>query len=153
MLAFLWVAFIVVSVLAMVAMVLTGRYPRAMFEFNVGVLRWTWRVPYYAFGAFGTDRYPPFTLAAPAYPAHLEVDYPKRLSRGLALVKWWLLAIPLSLIVGLFVGAGGTGTPFRGSSTAAAGGAGLIGMLVVIAAVVPWSPAGTRSRSSTSSWA
>jgi Domain of unknown function (DUF4389) len=134
-LAFLWVAFAVLSVAAFFAILFTGRYPRRIFEFNVGVLRWTWRVQYYAIGAFGTDRYPPFTLADdPSYPARLEVAYPGQLSRGLVLVKWWLLALPHYLIVGLFTG-GGWWLAWR-AGNATWTGFGLIGILALIAAVV-----------------
>ena len=136
-LAFLWLAFAVLSVVAFFAILFTGRYPRGIFEFNVGVLRWTWRVQYYAIGGFGTDKYPPFTLADdPGYPAHLEIDYPNHLSRGLVLVKWWLLAIPQYLIVGLFTGSGVWFAWQFGSRDAGWSGVGLIGILALIAAVI-----------------
>ena len=125
-LAFLWLAFVVLTVVAGVAILFTGRYPRGIFEFNVGVLRWSWRVTYYATtGGLGTDRYPPFSLGPePDYPATLDVAYPAHLSNGLVLVKWWLLAIPHYLVVGALVG-----------GSVQAGAPGLLGVLVVIAAV------------------
>src|SRR3954452_20191321 len=137
-LLFLWIAFFAVSVVAFFAILFTARYPRAMFDFNVGVLRWTWRVHYYGYGALGTARYPPFTLAEANYPAHLDVAYPERLSRGLVLVKWWLLAIPQYVVVSILVGgglyAGSRATTDNGWNGGWAAG-GLVGLLVLIAAI------------------
>jgi len=135
-LVFLWIGFVAVSLVAFVAVLATGRYPRALFDYNVGVLRWTWRVTYYAYGALGTDRYPPFSLDdVPDYPARLDIDYPDHLSRGLVLVKWWLLALPHYLVIGFFLG-GSTWVAQQEDWTFNTGGPGLIGLLVLVAAVV-----------------
>jgi hypothetical protein len=136
-LAFLWAAVAVLWLVSLFAIAFTGRYPRGIFDFNVGVMRWTWRVSYYAFGAAATDQYPPFTLRSDVgYPTSLEVEYPERLSRGLVWVKWWLLAIPHYLIVGLFTsGLVWWATEIDGDRALEIGG-GLIGILVLVAVIV-----------------
>ena len=102
---FLGIAFAVCWVISLFAILFTGKYPRGLFDFNVGVLRWGWRVGFYSYMALGTDKYPPFNLDEdPGYPADLYVQYPEKLSQGLVLVKWWLLAIPQWIIVFVFQG-------------------------------------------------
>lgn len=51
---FLWLGFVVVGIAAFFAILFTGRYPPSMFEFNVGVLRWSWQVAYYSYRVLGT---------------------------------------------------------------------------------------------------
>jgi hypothetical protein len=136
-LAFLWIALVIVTVVAFFAILFTGRYPRAIFDFNVGVLRWTWRVAFYSYSALGTDRYPPFTLAdVPDYPARLDVDYPQALSRGLVLVKWWLLALPHYLVVAVFAGGAWAGLNAANDHGGWSSGGGLIGLLVFVSGIV-----------------
>jgi hypothetical protein len=135
-LAFLWVAFVVLTVVAYVAVLFTGRYPESIFTFNVGVLRWHWRVGYYGYQALGTDRYPPFTLAdVPDYPAGLAIDYPPRTKRWLPLVAW-LLALPQLFIIGALNSTGGWQIYRNGSGREWASWTfGLLGILVLVAAL------------------
>ena len=120
------IAFFFTWLVSLFAILFTGHYPKGLFNFNVGVLRWWWRVNFYAYSALGTDKYPPFSLDTdPTYPADLEVTYPEKLSNGLVLIKWWLLAIPHLIIVGIFQGGYG-----------GRGGCGLVSLLAIISAIV-----------------
>lgn len=103
-LVFLSIGAIVAWVIALFAILFTEKYPRPLFNYTVGVMRWRWRVLYYM-AVLGTNRYPPFSLESnDDYPADLHVDYPEKLHRWLVLVKWWVLAIPQYLIVLAFAG-------------------------------------------------
>lgn len=130
-LAILWIAFVIVTIAAGFAILFTGRYPASLFQFANGVLRWNWRVAFYANGVLGSDTYPPFTLARTAYPATFEVAYPSTLSRWKVLVKSWLFALPHLVIVSLVTG---------GTWGAWTGGAGnsfsLLGLLLLVAAII-----------------
>jgi hypothetical protein len=73
---FLYLATIVVVIVAWFAILFTGRYPRGIFDFVEGVIRWHNRVVGYAF-ILVTDRYPPFSLSQreippPAHESPLE---------------------------------------------------------------------------------
>jgi len=135
-LVFLWLAFWIVTVIAFFAILFTTRYPKGLFDFNVGVIRWSWRVSFYGYAALGTDRYPPFTLAdVPDYPARLDLEYPQQLSRWLPLVKW-LLAFPQYILVGALFGSGYVvATTMQDGRAVTYSTPSLIGACVLIAAI------------------
>jgi Domain of unknown function (DUF4389) len=82
--------------LAWFAILFTGRYPRGMFDFVVGVNRWNHNAGAYIL--LLRDEYPPFSMERGRYPLTYEVEYPERLSRLLIFVKW-LLVIPNVIVL------------------------------------------------------
>ncbi len=129
-LALLWVAYTVVAIIAFFAILFTAKYPRKLFDFNVGVLRWSWRVGFYGYWILGTDEYPPFSLKSTDYPADLNVEYPEKLSRGLIFVKW-LLAVPHYLVLAPLMGWGDWNRADSGFTVI-----GLIWILAIIIAIL-----------------
>jgi len=85
-----------ITVVAWFAILFTGRYPKGLFVFVVGIYRWYYNVIAYA--ALLRDEYPPFSLSAGQYPVTFHIEYPGRLSRLLIFFKW-LLIIPHLIVL------------------------------------------------------
>ena len=84
---------------AFFAVLFTGRFPRGIFDFLLGVIRWSYRVTAYVY--LLTDRYPPFSLdEEPDYPVRVDIDYPEHVENWRPLVAW-LLAIPYLFVAGV----------------------------------------------------
>lgn len=88
-------------IIAFFSILFTKRYPRGLFNFVLGVNRWSANVGAYTF--LMRDEYPPFSMDAGVYPVTYDVEYPEELSRWLIFVKW-LLAVPhLIVLVLLYI--------------------------------------------------
>ncbi len=87
----------VATVIAWFALVVTGRYPRGLYDFNAGALQWVTRVNAYLY--LQTDAFPPFGFGDhPEYPVHLLIGEPKAEYSRLKAFFRLLLAIPVAII-------------------------------------------------------
>ncbi len=87
----------IVWFIAFFAILITGKFPRGLWDFMLMYMRWTANVTAYS-ALLQRDEYPPFGDAT--YPVRLNLDYPQSLSRWLIFVKW-LLIIPHWVILGI----------------------------------------------------
>lgn len=85
----------IVTLIAFFAILITGHYPRQLWDFGLLFFRWTANVETYLY--LQRDEYPPFT-AEPYPPVRLDLDYPTNLSRWKPLIKW-LLVIPNAFVL------------------------------------------------------
>lgn len=100
-LMFLGIGAWMVIIVSWFAVLITGRYPRGMFDYMVGVQRWGLRAG--AYYMLLTDKYPPFSLQDdPSYPVHFDIEYPERIARWRPLVHW-LLVIPAYIVAVLML--------------------------------------------------
>ena len=108
-LAFLWLTLLVLTVVAFFAILITGRYPRGMFDFNVGAALVVAR-GLLLVRSMGTDRYRRSRSTKCPTTRHGSMSRIRNGCREGSLVKSWLLAIPHLVIVGIFLGGGSFAT-------------------------------------------
>jgi Domain of unknown function (DUF4389) len=98
-LLFLGIGALFATLIAFFAVIITGAYPRGLWDFVTGVHRWAMRVVAYVL--LLTDQYPPFSLEHdPGYPVTVEWDYPETIDRWRPLVQW-ILIIPYAILAGI----------------------------------------------------
>jgi hypothetical protein len=105
-LAFLWLAFWIVTVIAFFAIVFTTRYPKGLFDFNVGVIRWSWRVSFCGYTGVG---YRPVPAVLPRRCARLPGVAQYRLSvaaESLAAAGQVAARLSQYSLVGALIGSG-----------------------------------------------
>jgi hypothetical protein len=90
------------------AILFTGNIPRGIFDFMAMIFRYQWRT--YSYIAFLREPYPPFDFTPSTGddgldPAHLSIEYPEHLSRGLIFVKWLLIIPHFIALFFVFIGA------------------------------------------------
>lgn len=98
----------ILQIIAFWAILFTGQYPKSLFEFQVGLIRWTLRLNARIYNV--SDGYPSFGINGTDEYTSLEVEYPERVSRALMLVRfffgWLYVYIPHFFILtfrGIFV--------------------------------------------------
>lgn len=102
-LGILSVVALVLHVIAFVVVLVTGRYPRGIYDIMIGYHGWSVRVD--AYTNLMTDKYPPFAMSADDYPATMGIDYQEEVSRGTALLRvllgWLYVGIPHGIVLGV----------------------------------------------------
>ena len=98
---FLGLAAIVVTYIGYWAVLITGKYPKGLFDFLVGVQRWSSRTDSWLYGL--SDGYPPFSFTEAEYPAVFEADYPEMSSRWRALLGALFFAKIILLVPHLII--------------------------------------------------
>ena len=97
-LLFVFIGAAIAGIIAFFAVLITGRYPRALWDFVTGAHQWATRVGGYV--CLLTDQYPPFSMGDdPDYPVRLEYDYPETVDRWRVLQ--FILIIPYAIVAGI----------------------------------------------------